>query len=173
MIVYLSPLDPKEDLSMKRIFELTVTIIFLTQTFVSSCFATGEVPVPKQEMKYDYSGPYKDLIGMWIGNLKAPEKSHFTRSSLASTNWDFSLYIISAIEQKATGIYCWSAVGNVVPDCREVVGTIDTGADKVLFQWGERTLTLSMKEKVKGYYQVMYKNAGGEQFEGLAKKNEQ
>jgi hypothetical protein len=157
---------------MKRILELTVTIIFLTQTFVCSCFATGEVPVPKQEIKYDYSGPNKELIGMWTGNLKAPEISHFTRSSLASTNWDFSLYIISAIGQKAAGVYCWSAVGNVAPDCREVEGIIDTGSDKVVFRWGERTFTLSMKEKVKGYYQVMYNKVGGGQFEGLAKKNE-
>ena len=159
---------------MKRIQALTLLVIVLALLIASICYADG-VPAPKQEIKYDQSGPCKEMIGMWSGNLSTPESSHnyvFTKKARTVTNWDFNLYVTSASDKTATGIYCWSAVGKTAPGCTEVKGTFDPGDDKLVFQWGERMLTLFRKPKVGDFHQVIFQRSGIGQFEGLARKKE-
>jgi hypothetical protein len=155
---------------MRSITVLTVVVL----VFAFFSVATGEVPAPKQEINYDHSGPCKDLIGMWTGNLSTPESSHnyVFQKNRTVTNWDFNLYVTSINDKTATGIYCWSFVGKAAPGCTEVKGTFDPGDDKLVFQWGERTLTLFRKPKAGDFHQAIFQKSGGGQFEGLAKKME-
>jgi hypothetical protein len=158
---------------MRSITVITFLVIFLTLMSGSFCIATGEVPAPKQEIKYDYSGPCKELIGMWTGTLGASQDTRrydFQHRNVA--NWDFNLYVISVNDRVATGIYCWSAVGKAVPDCIDLKGTLEPDEDKLVFQWGEkRVLTIYRTPKVADYRLVIFQR-GEARFEGLAKKME-
>ena len=157
---------------MKISIFFTLFVSFSAMVRSSFCIA-GEVPTPRQEIKYDASGPYKDLIGLWTGNLSPSQETRnyeFQRRNAA--NWDFKLYVTSVKDKDASGIYCWSVIGKIPADCRELKGTVDLVEDKLIFQWSERTLTLLHKEKVPDYHKVTYRRVGGEQFEGLAKKIE-
>ena len=157
---------------MKIILFTLMLAIYINLTLAAYCLA-GEVPVPKQAIAYDYSGAYKDLIGMWTGNLSASQDtSNYEFQRRKTINWDFSLYVISVDDKTAKGIYCWSAVGTMTPDCREINGTFDTAEDRQVFQWGERTLTLSRKAKAGDFHQVTYQKVGGGKYEALARKME-
>jgi hypothetical protein len=140
---------------------LAVLVIVLVTGRASISFAAGEVPAPKQEIKYDYSGPYKHLIGFWSGNLRNP---YWKNANVP--NWDFDLYVISIIEGKSSGFYCWGAVGNVVPGCRMVAGTVDPVEEKLIFQWDDKVIKLLRTQK------VIYQKSGGIAYEGMATKFE-
>ena len=145
--------------------------VFIALTFVSYCLAAEDIPAPKQVIKYDYSGPYNDLIGMWSGGLSTPESSHnYDYQHKYHTHWYFNLYVISITVKAATAIYCWSAVGKFQPDCRELKGILNPIEDKLVFTWGERILTLLHKQKVGDLHQIIYQKSNDAQFEGLAKK---
>jgi hypothetical protein len=158
---------------MRIILTTSLLAICVNLTLASFCVA-GDVPVPKQEIKYDNTGPYSDLIGMWTGNLSASTDSKgYDYQHRNAISWDFSLYVIYANDKTAKGIYCWSAVGTTAPDCREINGTFDTAEGRQVFQWGERTLTLSRKAKAGDYHQVTFQKVDGGKYEALAKKKEQ
>jgi hypothetical protein len=55
-----------------------ILVIFLTLESGSGCFAAGAIPAPKQDIIFDYSGPCKDLIGFWSGNLRDSLYSYTT-----------------------------------------------------------------------------------------------
>jgi hypothetical protein len=111
---------------------------------------------------------------MWTGNLSAStDTKSYDYQHRKAVSWDFSLYVISANDKTAKGIYCWSAVGATKPDCHEINGTFDTVEDRQVFQWGDRTLTLSRKAKAGDYHQATFQKVGGGKYEALAKKKEQ
>jgi hypothetical protein len=158
---------------MRAILITTLIAIYFSLTLASFSVA-GDVPVPKQDIKYDNAGPYAELVGMWTGNLSAStDFKGYDYQHRNAISWDFSLYVISANDKTAKGIYCWSAVGTTAPDCREINGTFDTAEGRQVFQWGERTLTLSRKAKAGDYHQVTFQKVGGGKYEALAKKKEQ
>ena len=156
---------------MRVILISLLLAIHVNLTLAPFCVA-GDVPVPKQEIKYDTT-PYTDLIGMWTGNLSAStDTKNYDYQHRKVISWDFSLYVLSVNDKMAKGIYCWSAVGATAPDCQEIKGTFDTVEDRQVFQWGERTLTLSRKAKAGDYHQVTFQKVGGGKYEALAKKME-
>jgi hypothetical protein len=55
---------------MRLIFITTLLAIYVNLTLAYVCVA-GDVPVSKQDIKYDNTGPYAELVGMWTGNLSA------------------------------------------------------------------------------------------------------
>ena len=157
---------------MRIILITSLLAIYVNLIFASFCVA-GDVPVPQQEIKYDKTGTSMELIGMWTGNLSAStDTKSYDYQHRNAISWDFSLYVISANDKMAKGIYCWSAVGATAPDCREINGTFDPAEDRHVFQWGERMLTLSRKAKAGDYHQVTYQKVGGGKYETLAKKKE-
>jgi hypothetical protein len=157
---------------VRAILITSLLAIYVNLTFASFCVA-GDVPVPKQEINYDNSGPYADLVGMWTGNLRAStDTKSYDYQHRKVISWDFSLYVISANDKTAKAIYCWSAVGATAPDCREINGNFDTAEDRQVFQWGDRVLTLSQKAKAGDFHQVTFQKVGGGKYEALAKKKE-
>ena len=145
---------------MKSFFTRGVLVIALILMLAPCCFATGEVPVPKQEILYENTGPHNELVGKWAGNLKLS-----IYSQAYAPNWDFSLYVISINEEKAKGIYCWAG-DKGKPGCQKVEGTMYPAEGKLVFHWGERVITLNRTGK------VTFQKSGGVPFEGLATKVE-